>query len=403
MLSTLAPARGAQAQTNFDHQVISAQQPLPHPMWRDWAIPLHPRRITSPVHAAAVRAIADTDRAVLPRWGIASPIRHTPPPEHARRHHIAWWSRTHWLTVIVPATLALHPDTLAAHHVSPDTFTAWARTESWWATRRDGRDAIVRPDTVAALLECSTRTVQRCRAAARALGLLVDVVKGRMLTATECLVARHAGSPQRGLANVADFLVPVDIAATMGAGAGHGNLSAVDHVTPTRGTTPTHLLRQSLPCTSRSAARNNDAATRRRQHIRRKIASSPTYKLAQALHLRILWLRTAAPGRLLGQLKPYATAVIPWTSHQLCDAMDHINVNRGWTAPTKPHTSPFALLKWYLSQIDPVLDHPAGAQLITSALPRCTICGLTEDRCRYVAARTGANHQFQTDDNIPLM
>ena len=391
----VAPHHQAGAHPQPDTQGFwAAQQPLPHPTWRDWAIPLHPRRITDAPHAAAVRAIADTDRAVLPRWGIASPIRHTPPAEPARRHRVAWWSRTHWLTVIVPAALAAHPDVLATHHIAVATFTTWAAIETWWAARRDGRGAIVRPDTVASVMDCSTRTVQRCRAAARALGLLLDVVPGRMLTWTECLTARRAGSPQRGLANVSDFLVPVDIAAAMGAGAGHGHLPPVDHVTPTRGTSFPPGGRSSSPCTSRSAARNNDAAARRRQQKRRKIASSPGYRLAEALHLRILWLRTAPPGRLLGQLNPYATAVIPWTTQQLCDAMDRINVNRGWTAPTRPHTSMYGLLRWYLAQIDPVYDHPAGGQLIASALPHCVICGHDHDTCRRLAHQTNDPHPF---------
>ena len=38
--------------------------------------------------------------------------------------------------------------------------------------------------------------------------------------------------------------------------------------------------------------------------------------------------------------------------------MDDINIRLGYTAPTTPKMAPWALLAWYLRQIDPVADHP---------------------------------------------
>src|SRR5699024_2316358 len=155
-------------------------------------------------------------------------------------------------------SLNTRPQILARHHVARDTFRTWARHESLHANITSGRQLIVRPDTIALTMECATRTVQRCRAAARELGLLVDVQAGRMLTLAESMQARYQGSPQRGFANESALTVP----AWLGIKPWQHNQFG-DHVTPTSGT-PTqteYLHNSSLPRrangTPRLAARLN--------------------------------------------------------------------------------------------------------------------------------------------------
>lgn len=42
--------------------------------------------------------------------------------------------------------------------------------------------------------------------------------------------------------------------------------------------------------------------------------------------------------------------------------MDAINVRLGYAAPVKAKTAPWALLAWYLGQLDPFADHPTNDQ-----------------------------------------
>lgn len=43
---------------------------------------------------------------------------------------------------------------------------------------------------------------------------------------------------------------------------------------------------------------------------------------------------------------------------QLIRAMDQVNIRLGYSSPVQPKRSPWALLAWYLRQIDEVADAP---------------------------------------------
>jgi hypothetical protein len=114
------------------------------------------------------------------------------------------------------AAIRAQADLLASYQAAPDTLLRWARVKSLYAQEpRNGRQVIVRPDTLAGLLQCGERTVQRCNAAAREIGLELVVTPGRMLSELETYAARRRGSPQRGLSTVTAFVVPTQLRSLM--------------------------------------------------------------------------------------------------------------------------------------------------------------------------------------------
>ena len=295
--------------------------------------------------------MAGRDRGVLPRWGINSPIRCHPVDSGAYTGTVGWTTRQHYLAVVVPAAVRAHADVLARYHVAPDTLLRWARVKSLYAQEpRCGRTVIVRPDTLAGLLQCSERTVQRCNAAARAIGLELVVVPGRMLSEIETYAARRQGSPQRGLSTVTAFVVPARLR------------QLVVDVTPTRGG-PSSIPVKKLPTVKPRSARPEGAPLRSAPRQRRR---GPAWHLAAGLTDQAIFLRRCPPGRIAGQLGRFTRAPHRWTPTQILRAMDAVNVRLGYTAPVKAKTTPWGLLAWYLGQIDEVADAPG----YTTAVPR---------------------------------
>lgn len=321
---------------------------------RGWQpLPSRPRRITSHDHATRVLAVADRNPDVLPRWGIRSPIRDAGPDPGALDGTVAWTDRTTYLLVIVPAAVQRHADVLARHHVSVDMLQRWAKAKTFYACQRSsGRRVIVRPDTLAGLMGCSERTAQRCNAAAREMGLERVLTKGRMLTLWETLTARRRGSPQRGLSTVTAFVVPA------------GLVALVRRVTPTRG------ARRSRPGADLRTLGGRGAGLKgaplryapHQQEQRRR--AGPGRRLAVGLVERVIFLRGCPPGRIEGQLRRFATAPHRWTTQELLDAFERVNVRLRYTAPVRARRSPWALLSWYLRQVDEVADAPGFGRAV---------------------------------------
>lgn len=310
-------------------------------------LPRRPRCVLDADHAGRVLAVAHRDHGVLPRWGINSPIRCHPVEPGVYAGTIGWTTRQHYLRVVVPATLRRHAETLRAHRVAPDTLQRWAQVKSLYAQEpHNGRQVIVRPDTLAGLLQCSERTVQRCNAAARAIGLELVITPGRMLNETETYAARRKGSPQRGLSTVTAFVVPQTVR------------SLVLRVTPTRGRSFNSYVKK--PSTFKPGyAGPIGAPLRSAPHQQRKIRGrGPAWHLAAGLTAQAIFLRRCPPGRIAGQLSRFTTSPHQWTSTQLLRAMDAVNVRLGYTAPVRAKTTPWGLLAWYLDQIDEVADAP---------------------------------------------
>ena len=327
---------------------------VPHPT----PLPRRPRCVVDPDHAGRVLAVADRNRDVLPRWGINSPIRCHPVDPGAYANTIGWTTRQHYLATVVPAAIRQHTAVLQQLHVAPDTFLRWARAKSLYAQEpRSGRQVIVRPDTLAGLLQCSERTIQRCNAAARAIGLELVVTPGRMLSEIETYAARRRGSPQRGLSTVTAFVVPQSL-----------RLQVLD-VTPTRGRS-FHSLVKKPPTFKTGSARPIGAPLRSAPPQQTKPrARGPAWQLAAGLTAQAIFLRRCPPGRIAGQLSRFTTSPHRWTATQLLRAIDAVNVRLGYTAPVRAKTTPWGLLAWYLGQIDEVADAPG----FTVARPSPTV------------------------------
>jgi hypothetical protein len=294
---------------------------------------------------------------VLPRWhqddrGRTDAHRgvHVVASHGAYSRVEAWRSREHWLTWVVPAAIATHRDVLRKHHVDPDTFRAWALVKSGYAHSRTGRRCVVRPDTLASVMDVSERTVQRCTAAAREMGLEVVVLAGRMLTFAECAYARRRGSRQRGLSTEAALTIP---ALTR---------HLLDHVTPTRGRrlpTQSHLL-PGVP--DGLAAEQRGAASPHCEHTGRRRGRSrpPGWSLAAELARAVPWLAGEGPARLAPALTPFVACQRPWQASDVVAAIDGhtARVGAGPIRPETIRTRPAALLAAILRQLDPELDHP---------------------------------------------
>lgn len=306
-------------------------------------LPFRPRRIADADHAARVLELAPTNRDVLPRWGINSPIRDHGAAPGAYTGTIGWTSRQHYLTVTVPAALLARPEVLQGQHVEPATFLRWIRAKSLYSQdRRSGRSVIVRPDTIAHLMQASLSTVHRCQRAARQLGLEQVILMGRMLSEIEVKRARKNGSPQRGLSTISAFTIPAWLQ------------RPVCHDTPSRGGALSAYVKDFLTF-NHTEGRSKGAPLRSAPRQRTR---SPAWALAKDLTDQALFLRRCPPGRIAGQLRRYQTVPRPWRAVQILRAMDAVNVRLGYTAPVRPKQSPWGLLSWYLRQIDPVADHP---------------------------------------------
>jgi hypothetical protein len=343
-------------------------------------------RRCDPADAAAVRALCRTVPAVLPRWhqddrgkqaahrGVrvqAEPGAYSSIP--------AWQGRRHWLDVVVPAAIAAGREVLRRHGVAPDTLRAWAVVKSGYAHAGTGRRVMVRPDTLASVMDVTERQVQRCNRAARALGLEVVVLAGRMLDVEECRAARAAGSRQRGLATEVALSIPAAVrpaVAQVPRPRTPQNRSqnrrpaspVVDHVTPTRGGVVTHLrnLPAGLPRAGAAArGQEQEAASRppHRRERRRPRFDPAAVHLAAELALIVPWLAGERPGRLAPTLTRFARCEPAWSAPDLAAAIGAQlrRAGRSWIDPEAITTRPAAVLAGILRQLDEQADNPAHA------------------------------------------
>src|SRR5699024_8485242 len=222
-------------------------------------------------------------------------------------------------------------------------------------------------------MEVSTRTVQRCRAAARDLGLLVDVARGRMLSLEECLQARHQGSPQRGLSNESALVIPKWLGITA-----WQPRHSVDHVTPTSGRAQKH---KNVPAAGGFPRRANGktrlaSSPRHQPKCHAGVAGHPdpqkwalhaqTAELARKLIATVPWLRQEQPGRIRPLLARFVRGPLPWVAEDILEHIDRTNAQRQQPAFTADRitTRPAVILADYLRGIDPQADHPRGHLIV---------------------------------------
>lgn len=273
-----------------------------------------------------------------------------------------------------------------------ETFLKWIRAEAEAADGATGRGVRITPKQIAARIDMSERTVQTCRAAARQLGLLVDVVAGRRLSFVERLEAHANGSKQRGLANESCLTVPSWLrphlphhehqAATVerSHGSSRRPRRAVDNRPNQTRKSRSHLPRCTPPsgstgptCTSPSPVVTPTTFATSATERARTPGATPAprtgrggkpragLRLAQALTARVPWLReTTRPGNISTQLAKFEQARLPWTAADIIAALDATNQRLGWTSLTTEHirTTGHAVLARYLEDLDVDADHP---------------------------------------------
>ena len=374
-----------------------------------------PLRAVTPAQAPVVAAAAEDDRRVLPRWQRygeghhewAEPRHYSHgrtwvrvDPSRVRGHrgwgsrgqraevytgrpHVNWSSRDHWLRVVVPAAIRLRPEALHTHrgNVTAERLTDYCRHVSLHAHERTGRRCIVRVDRLAELMGCSKSTVQRCQAAAEALGLYVVMSPGRMLTEDETYQVRQRGSCQRGMANEAALVIP-DWLPREAFGRPAGGRRARRHDPPTSGRYRNSDRYLSLvPSGSdeqRFAGKNAPppAAQRPQRKAGRvseggpepgkvpqrrsgRVYDAAALQLARDLTERVSWLRDVPAGRLEIALRRFVRCRLPWSAGDVVEAIDRTNARLARASMTRDLVrNPPALLAAYLRDLDVDADHP---------------------------------------------
>jgi hypothetical protein len=340
-------------------------------------------RACEPAQAPILRAAAEYDRDVLPRWQRGPEGVHEDAEPAAYGGTLAWRNRQHWLEVVVPAAITARPDLLGGVQgttpwsVSAETLTANQRALSLYAHAGTGRRSIVRPDRLAELLETTKRTVQRCQKAAEQLGLYVVVKPGRMLTELERYKAWKNGSRQRGLSNESALCVPawLDKATAWAASTSTPRRA---HVTPPGGPTgePEILAvggslgrsaggeKERTPSAPqlRGSGASPEAVSRPQEGPQRRARrhyDADALDLARTLTTELPWLHGTPAGRVEPALRRFTSCRLPWTAGDLADAIDAANQRLSRASMTRDVVkNPPALLAKYLRDLDPDADHP---------------------------------------------
>lgn len=343
------------------------------------AVQLRIHRECAPENAGLVRAACMRDRSVLPRWhqddrGRANAHRgiHVQAPDGAYARIATWTSREHWVTFTVPLAIARHREILRKHHVSPAMLREAAKVKSGYADPRTGRRCIVRPKTLASVLDVDTRHVQNINRCMRELGLEVVVLTGRMLTQTERYHCWRAGSRQRGLATEVALTTPTFLRRVVG--------RSVDSFTPASG-----WRRSQNSCSTSSyphgLAAEKKGAAPPPHRPKAPPPAAAARRLARNVAVQVPWLASERPGRLAPALMRFATASTPWTAQDVADAITThtIRTGRGHISADAIRTRPAALLASILRELDVEADHP-GLDPFAPAPPTAAAepCGGTD-------------------------
>jgi hypothetical protein len=276
----------------------------------------------------------------------------------------AWRSRTHWLDVVLPAAVDHGRVVLRRHRIAPDTFARVMTAHAAHADDDTGRGAVPTVEHIQELARCSERTVQRARAAARELGIGVEVFRGRHLTLDERIGAYDAGQTHRGWASVYALGCPLWLAhrLRLPLAEGYPQLNARGvHGVGERGTPPVGNPSRSTDreISGGSSAQRADeraaraASTREVGPGRCPARFNPHgLALARGLQRRVSWVAGVHPGRLAPALTRFATAPVPWTAEQLVAAVDRMLAGRGWSVAAERVRHPAPMLARLLRDLD---------------------------------------------------
>ena len=245
-------------------------------------------------------------------------------------------------TGIAPSTWAAAMLVIAEH---ADTATGELRASQERIADRLGR---------------SPRTVRRALAVARALGLAVEVYRGRDLGLHErrALVEEHGTHPQRGIPSVwqLGFCPPARRARFSTPRPGRFcSYNGFDHLPPKGASSHSTHLWKLLTTTAADAARETEAASPPPKPRRRRPGSALAIELLASPHQR--FILGVSPGRLAGLLAPFQHG--GWRGDDLALVLVDEARRRKWDITT-PAWAPLAALRILLEHVDPVAD-PSNA------------------------------------------
>lgn len=305
-----------------------------------------------------------------------------------------WWSPEHFLEVALPLALQVRPRCLegvGGGGVAPATFLIWARHEAG-AANRDGTQVIVSADNIAEAAGMSVRTVKRCRAVARRLGVYRTLLRGRPMTHLERVAQGRGryvpGAWPRRLANESTFLMPKWLSVALSQA--DQRRTRRQRPAPRRARRFRHLA---SPGQTRSTGDNGtppsgwrppaphspgrSVVSHREGRFATEAAPPPaltwgvdpaTVRVARELvsrHSPIPWLRGTSARRLTFALVRYVEA--GWTVSDV----------RRWFAQLEPRRwdrrsvqAPAGLCAWFLRRADPWSDRPGFVDELEAARRR---------------------------------
>lgn len=380
VLTGLPPGRRSPDVAGAGPLVATRSPPEPKKLGRTASLVARERRLRThrvcdPQDAAYVFRMCLVDRSILPRQhqrdrGVRPDGHgvHRRPAPGSYNEVLAWPGRQGWLTDFSVA-VSMRCEVLKRHEVSAREIKDCAQVLSGYVQdQRTGRRCVVRPSTVASVLvsyrkDCLVheRTVQRCQAAMRELGFLVDIGEsGRRLNLEEKAQAQRGHSQQSGFATEAALTIPAPV------------VDSLTLATPSKGgvrKSESDLKSPPLNSANPKQKEATPSPLRRRGPPR----ASPALDLAVKVVKKFPWLCSESPRRLVPALKPFVESRPAWDEHDLHNGIQTLRLTRGMvTALTvdQIRTRPAVVFAAFLRELHPHDDHPR-LPFVTPAELRC--------------------------------
>ena len=339
--------------------------------------PLHRRvphgaALDRPVLAPARRS---TQRRLKQRAARARPPAGTGisagvPPRRIRRALPGWSCRRTYGALI--RSVARSPECVALCKKHQIAVTTWAAAMTAAAIEADTSTGMcwAAYETIGAMINRRRKVVQRAFTVARALGLALEVYRGRELGREERLQLHRdsagAGHPQRGIPSGWQLAAIPPATAARFSTPHPGRFcmwSTFDHLPLWGSFSPTSHVAITYLCTLTGTT---EAATRP-QPRRRPNRSDPRARaLAAGMVRRVSWLAGERPDRLAPCLSRFATAATPWSAPDVVGMLENqaARAGRRFAELDRAEISrPWALLAAMLRTIDPISDYPGPAFL----------------------------------------
>ena len=310
---------------------------------------------------------------------------------------------------MLPAAVERGATVLRRHHIAPGTFVRVMAAHAQHADDDTGRGCIPTVEHIQTLSHCSERTVQRARAAARELRIVIEVFRGRHLTLDERIAAYDAGQTHRGWSSVYALGCPLWLARHLGvplAVAYPQPGTPRVHGPGERGTPPIGNLSRSI----NTPVKNTSSARCAEQRASRATSTRPPRRpkslcrfnpaalaLAGELQALIPALAGVHPGRLAPLLNRFAFAARPWTAEELAAALTRLLRARGWDWPNALRHPP-----GYLARLLGEIEHRDQLSAAPPSVARSRTPGGPRDYRGQRTTQLAELHRVQAETTAEL-